>query len=325
MTIATSSKNGSRKNKSRKKRPYLGYLAERTLRRISYRICRQLYRDDFPELQRSVFLAGTARSGTTWLGELIAAQQPTRMMFEPFHPQKVPDYGAYNYFQYMRPEEDDAALEAFCARVLTGQIRNPWIDRDIRVLRPQARIIKDVRANLLLKWLSRRFPDLPVVLLLRHPCAVVLSRMELGWATDQDIAPMLSQEKLVDDFLKDKIEFIAQARHDEEKHAVIWAIHNAVPLAQFADGGIHIIRYESLLSDTAACLHELMTSIGGAFDDRLSPQYAQPSNTSSLATALEGAAVANRRWEQRLSKAQIERIMGVVDAFGLGDLYSSSH
>ena len=109
--------------------------------------------------------------------------------------------------------------------------------------------------------------------------------------------------------------------HDEEKHAIIWSIHNAVPLSQFAGGGINLVKYEDLVSDTEGCMRALTASIGGDFDERGAQLYTQPSNTSSLSTALEGAVVANRRWESRLSEAQIERIMRIVEAFGLGGLY----
>ena len=304
-----------------RKKNRLGYLAQRTRRRLISRVYRRLYRDSVPEISRSVLLAGTARSGTTWLAELIASQQPTRLMYEPFHPLQVPDYAGFDNLLYMRAEDRDAALEAFCGRVFTGQIRNLWIDNTIGVLRPQARVVKDVRTNLLLKWISCRFPELPLILLLRHPCAVVLSRMERGWGADQDISDMMSQENLVEDFLRNKKEMINNAEHDEEKHAIVWAIHNAIPLAQFSDGGINVIKYEDFVSDTSSCLGQLLDGIGWDFDESLSPLFDQPSRTSSLSTALDGAKAANRRWEKCLSSAQVDRIMRVVDAFGLNHLY----
>jgi hypothetical protein len=299
-----------------------GYMFRRTGRRIGYRICRRLYRDSHPEIERCLLLAGTARSGTTWIGDLIAGQRPTRVMFEPFHPEKVAEYSSYNRFLYRRPDDNDLRLQAFCASVFSGQIRDLWIDRTVSVLRPQARIVKDVRCNLLLKWISQRFPGLPLILLLRHPCAVVHSRLELGWDTDGDIEPMLKQQDLVEDFLQDKLDLIRGAWHDEEKHAIIWAIHNAVPLAQFQDGGLQVIKYEDFIADTAGSLRPLLGAVGWDFDESSSAEFARPSRTSSLATALDGARVATKRWERSLSTAQVDRILRVVEAFGLSHLYS---
>lgn len=52
-----------------------------------------------------------------------------------------------------------------------------------------------------LKWLRIRFPKVPLLFILRHPCAVVLSRKELGWPADSDLEPFLQQESLIEDFL----------------------------------------------------------------------------------------------------------------------------
>ena len=299
-------------------------MLRRSSRRVGYRVCRRLYRDLYPDMGRSLLMAGTARSGTTWLGDLLASQRPTRMMFEPFHPEEVPAYGGYSRFLYLRPEARDARLEGYCEALFTGRIRDLWIDRTVDVLRPKARIIKEVRGNLLLKWLSVRFPELPLVLLLRHPCAVVLSRMELGWDTDADIDPMLAQKALVDDHLQDQLDLIRAARHDEEKHAIIWAIHNAVPLAQFVGEGLrglHVIRYEDFIADTPARLEGLLDAVGWNFERVVPERFRRPSRTSSLVTALSGAEVANKRWEEKLSRVQVDRILRVVEAFGLSHLY----
>ncbi|HKX58690.1 MAG TPA: hypothetical protein VJN00_04895, partial [Steroidobacteraceae bacterium] len=66
-----------------------------------------LYRDGNRDERRTFMVAGTGRSGTTWLAELICSQIPCRLMFEPFNPRKVSAYREFNYFQYMRPGEGD--------------------------------------------------------------------------------------------------------------------------------------------------------------------------------------------------------------------------
>jgi hypothetical protein len=123
------------------------------------------------------------------------------MMFEPFHPGLVRDYREFNYFQYVRPNAEHPQLKAYCERVFTGGIRHAWIDREVAHLRPRFRLIKEIRANLFLKWAKNQYPTLPFVFVIRHPCAVVLSRMQLNWATDEDIRPFLAQTELIDDFL----------------------------------------------------------------------------------------------------------------------------
>jgi hypothetical protein len=73
---------------------------------------------------------------------------------------------------------------SFARKVFTGEIRNRWIDRQNERIYSRYRLIKEIRINLALKWLHDNFPEVPILFLMRHPCAVVASRMELGWATD---------------------------------------------------------------------------------------------------------------------------------------------
>jgi hypothetical protein len=167
-------------------------------------------------------------------------------MFEPFRARYVRACSRSHYFHYMRPESDDEELQAYCHRVFSGRIRHRCIDQEVGCLLPRYRVIKEIRANLMLQWIRRRFPLVPVLFVIRHSCAVVLSRMELDWATDDDIAPMLAQPDLLDDFLAAKIDLIHGAATPEAKHAVVWCVNNLVPLTQFGPGELHTVFYEDL-------------------------------------------------------------------------------
>jgi hypothetical protein len=89
----------------------------------------------------------------------------------------------------MRPGTENPEFHPSAHKVLTGRIHNRWIDRQNEQIRSKYRLIKEIRINLSLKWLHDRFPEVPILFLLQHPCAVVSSRMELNWATDRDIEP----------------------------------------------------------------------------------------------------------------------------------------
>jgi hypothetical protein len=287
-------------------------------------LCRTLYRDTDPDISRTLLIAGTARSGTTWLAELLGARLPCRIMFEPFNPRKVPAYAAFNYFQYMRPENDDPVLEDYCRAVFTGRIRDPWIDRQVSHLWPRHRIIKEIRANLLLKWISDRFAEMPILFLIRHPCAVVASRMQLGWDTDADIEPLLSQPRLASDFLHDKLDLIQGCRTPEEKHAVIWSISNLVPLRQFEHGSLHLVFYEELLSRPEAELPRVFRLSGLDYDEATLARLTRPSATTVNFREVAAGGQDLARWKRSLTSGQIERVLAIVEKFGLGDLYGDS-
>jgi hypothetical protein len=240
----------------------LRWRVRRIRRRIRRAVVRRLYRDRAGGADDCVVVAGSGRSGTTWLAELIQAQLAARMLFEPFHPLQVSEYRGFHYFQYARVGEPHPELHDFCERLLRGRIRGAWIDRQVEVLRPTARVVKPIRANLLLAWLRQAFPEVPMLLLARHPCAVVLSRLELDWATDGDIRPFLEQDDLVEDHLRDVLPLIERAEHPEEKHAIVWCVHHRVPLRQLEPGSIPWVFYEELVRRPDAEIERIFAAIG---------------------------------------------------------------
>jgi Sulfotransferase family len=152
--------------------------------------------------RRSVFLAGSGRSGTTWLSEIINHRRGYRYVFEPFNPRVVGPFGHFRTKQYLRPDDQRKEFLEPARLALTGGLRDPWTDRFNGRIVARRRLIKDIRANLLLGWMRANFPGMPIILLLRHPCAVVVSRLALGWR--DNLSETMEQRELVEDFLVPK-------------------------------------------------------------------------------------------------------------------------
>jgi hypothetical protein len=149
--------------------------------------------------RKTVFLAGTGRSGTTWLQEVINYNNAYRIMFEPFHSKRVGLIKEWNYRQYLRSDNLDDKFIKPASAILSGKIRHEWIDRSNRKHVAKKRLIKDIRAQLLLKWMKHNFPEIPIILMIRHPCAVANSKLKLKW--DAHLNDFLMQDKLMIDFL----------------------------------------------------------------------------------------------------------------------------
>lgn len=302
----------------------ISFWSRKLYRRATQLIGSHLYFNPDPDIRRSILVAGTARSGTTWLGDLIASQMPSRILFEPFHPDLVSDYRSFHYFQYMRPGTEDPEFHAFAEKVFTGEIRNRWIDHQNETIISKFRLVKEIRANLALKWLHDNFPEVPIIFIMRHPCAVVLSRMELGWATDRDIEPFLSQPYLLEDHLGPYLDLICSAENVEEKHAVIWSVSNLVPLKQFNSNELKVVYYENLCTQPEIELSGIFETIGYQYSDSLITRSNQPSQTTRRASAVVTGANKIKNWQKKLSRSQIDHILRVVQAFGLGHLYDDS-
>jgi hypothetical protein len=261
-------------------------------------------------------IAGGARSGTTWLAELVASRTSGRLVFEPFQSEIVPAFEGFHYLQYMRPDDEDARLLEFSRQVFSGCIRDPWVDKYVEVIRPRTRVVKEIRANLMLRWLNLHFLSLPLVFIIRHPCAVVASRLALGWPWERDLESMLAQDRLRDDFLSARTAAIEAARSPAAKHALIWCLTHLVPLSQFPPEELGVVFYEDLCVEPGRTLGRVFERIGH-------PEAGAGAATGRASmTARAGGAAAIDRWRNELSKGQIEEVRSVVDAFALDHLYA---
>ena len=302
----------------------ISFWSRKFYRRAIQRIGSHFYFNPDPDISRSILVAGTARSGTTWLADLIASQIPSRILFEPFHPGLVPDYRLFHYFQYMRPGTENPEFYAFAEKVFTGKIRNSWIDRQNEKIISKFRLVKEIRANLALKWLHDHFPEVSIVFIIRHPCAVVSSRMELGWATDQDIEPFLSQPQLVEDYLGPYLDLIRSVGNSVEKHAVIWSVSNLVPLKQFHSKEWKVVYYENLCTQPEIELPAIFQAVGYPCSGDFITSSNLPSQTARRASAVVTGTNKIANWKKKLSRSQIDKILQVVQAFGLDHLYGDS-
>jgi hypothetical protein len=303
---------------------YFFHLLSKRYRRLISLAYSRLYRDNNRDISRSILVAGAARSGTTWLADIIASQIPSRIMFEPFHPKLVCQYQGFNYYQYMRPEVENLELYHYVYKIFSGDIRDPWIDKHVGHIYPKKRVIKAVRINLMAKWLNNKFPNVPQVFVIRHPCAVVLSRMQLNWGTDTDIEPLLSQPNLVEDFLSNKIEIFERANTDEEKHAIIWCISNLIPLRQFQPGTLNITFYENMCTQPEIEIPYMFKSIGIEYRESIYKQVIKPSTTSMATSAVLTGENKISNWKKKLSTTQIDNTLKIVENFGLDHIYGSS-
>jgi hypothetical protein len=263
----------------------------------------------------SVFLAGSGRSGTTWLSEIINHRRGYRYVFEPFNPREVGPFGHFRTKQYLRPDDQREKFLKPARLALTGGLRDPWTDRFNGRIVARRRLIKDIRANLLLGWMRAHFPGMPIILLLRHPCAVVASRLALGWR--DNLSETMEQRELVEDFLLPMEAEIRAANDDFERHLFLWCIDNYVPLKQFGPQDVHLTFYENLLARPEAELQALFSFLGEDFDDRVYRRLSRPSPMSRKNTPCPST----EGWRIRVSAHQLERTMEILRLFGLDHLY----
>lgn len=296
-------------------------LAEKLKDKLKNRVLGRVFLDRGSDYRDAVFLAGTGRGGTTWVSEIINHEGEYRYIFEPFYPARVGLVKSFRQKQYLRPEDQREELLEPARRVLSGRIRNGWTDRFNRRFVYDRRLVKDVRANLFLKWLHVNFPEVPLVLLLRHPCAVAASRARLGWRGSL-VETYLSQPELVEDFLEPFAGEIRNIKTDFERYIFNWCIENYVPLRQFRRGEIHLAFYENFCETPRDEVERLFSFLGKEFDETIFESLKRPSPLSRRESAVTLGERSVESWTKHISEEQVEKAVEILGIFGLDGIYS---
>ncbi len=289
-------------------------------RRLRARLLSGLYVDLNRDYRNSIFLAGSGRSGTTWVSDIINYKNDYRYVFEPFHPDRVEICKHFKHKQYLRPEDRREEFLRPARTILSGGLRSGWADRFHSRFIARRRLIKDIRANLMLGWIRANFPGMPMVFLLRHPCAVANSKIKLGWKPD--VNEILSQRELAEDFLEPFEDEMRSAKTDFERHVFSWCVENYVPLAQLRRGEVHLAFYENLCEDPKGEVGRLFAFLSKDFDESVFERMKKPSLLSREESAvLSGERLADS-WRKHVTAAQLKRAVEILGLFGLDAVYS---
>lgn len=302
-------------------------------------------------------IAGSGRSGTTWVQDALAAANGMRPVFEPLHPY-VSAVGNRYAHRALAPDEDHPDLEHFLADVCAGRRNRFWtqyrrqrrwllpppeefwtVDDAARLYRRWGKFLKElprlslswrggdpivkcIRANLMLGWLSKKL-NWNVLLIVRHPGAVIESELRGSWnaqfALDRfrrDAGIRRLTEDRYDDLLERKLTPI-------EALAARWVIENQWVTERAESNGVTVVYYELL----RIYPDKEWERICQALDLAHAPPetvLTRPSQQSSpKITDAVSEATRRPRWLETLAREQIEQIQGVLDQAGVA-FYSMS-
>ena len=287
---------------------------------------------DRGRLDDLIIVAGMGRSGTTWAGNIINYDNSYRVLFEPFFPAKASEAKGFEYIQYLNPHYRNEVLANQARAILTGDVRNDWVDRGNDRLLYRRRIVKDIRCNLMLGWLKRLANNPPVVFVIRHPLQVLHSWLELGWGKEaigsrSDFDIITSQKELSNDFpiIKDVMGLID--RQDLFETLLFeWCVYHLVPFRHLSKNDAYPLFYEKLLTNPT-------NEVGSLFRYLNKPIDADASHKSILASSgtnfldrdygRDQARLLNS-WKDDFSASQIRRADYILSAFGLNGIYDKN-
>lgn len=277
------------------------------------------------ESQDLVFVAGVGRSGTTWLSEIINHEGKNAVVFEPFFPKRVPAAEGFTTGLYLRAGCYYPQLQAAASRILRGEIRNDWTDRYGAKPGGHPLLMKEIRANLYLKWLHGLAPGMKIVLILRHPCAVANSQAITGFPgmNCPNLNHLLSNEDLVSDHLKDFIEFARKVRDPFDIKILSWCINNLVPLALFGKSDMLVVFYEDLVRSPTTEITRIFDYLSRSVDVDGRDWWTAPSRVAVQSTPRVSGCSPTYAWVSQISKGKQADAMAIVREMGLSRLYGS--
>jgi hypothetical protein len=288
-----------------------------------------------------ILVTGTHRSGTTWVGKMLAADAMTAYISEPLnvlHRPGVFHAKVNHWYQYLCEENEKEYLPAFEELLefdyhLWDEIRSLRSRRDVlrmgrdffifynALMRGQRLLLKDPFAVFSTPWFARRLNS-KVVITVRHPAAFASSLKRLNWPFDfQDL---LDQPLLMRDHLEPYRGEMQSIQQDDVigQAALLWKlIYRSVHATRSLHPDFLIVRHEDLSREPIPGYRALYSALGLEFTPRVEKTILNSSSSENPrelsrkkvhAFKLDSRASVDN-WKKRLTPEEIERVRKMTE------------
>ena len=290
--------------------------------------------------QVPILVTGAHRTGTTWVGKMLAANPQVAYISEPlnvWHRPGVMRAPVSKWYTLICDENEAEYLPAF--RGMLGFRYGLW--REVRSLRSrkdfmrmgrdfsiflrgrfmhQRPLIKDPFAVFSAPWFARRL-GCRVVITVRHPAGFASSLKRLDWRFDFN--DLLEQPLLMEKWLDVDCAEMEMARTDDiiGQAALLWRIvYRVVARMMKLHPSFIIVRHEDLSVDPVPGYRDLYAALDLDFTPKVEQVILGASsseNPTELSKQKVHAVKLDSRanldnWKKRLSEAEITRIRKIT-------------
>jgi len=288
-------------------------------------------------LRDTLVLAGTPRSGTTWLLELFRTLPGYKALNEPLMYEEARQENGFSWRTHAAPDEHHPEKRNHLKEMLTGRlgVSPAWYfeanARPLQLLEhatQQKMVVKFCRAGRMLQWLHQQFDVRGTVLIIRHPCAVVASMLRHGgFEKESSVREPLVQHVLdsqdIPDVLRERFFSTLQSIDSQvEALAVMWCLDHYVPFHLHRKVGYPwvLTAYERLVAAGIGELERITDALGVEITEAMHAQLDVASSSIRDRPHREAQDQLSK-WKDRLTPNQAEDILRIVDAFEL-DFYT---
>ncbi|OFC69932.1 sulfotransferase domain-containing protein [Alteromonas confluentis] len=279
---------------------------------------------------KTIWILGDGRSGTTWVSGLINRDATYRDMFEPVHPKRVSAFKNHMPHRYIRPGEVDVETNSLFRSILTGEFCHSSVDRDNHTLFFKGILIKDIFANLLSYAITQNHSHVKPILLMRNPFAVALSKAKKkNWFWETEPLNLLKQKQLFDDHLAPFESLIVKISAKKDfilNQILIWCIINYVPLKQFKEGELHTCFYEDIYENPNSEIANIERYISGNVVATSTPlemsKISKPSRVVGNHSNIVAGTSPITSWQEEVDDETYEMGLDILRNFGFDKLYN---
>jgi sulfotransferase family protein len=296
-----------------------------------------------------ILVTGTHRSGTTWVGKMLAADALTAYISEPLnvlHRPGVFRVPVRHWYQYICEDNGSEYLPAFEDLLefdyhLWDEIRSLRSRRDFLrmgrdflifyngLMRGQRVLLKDPFAVFSTPWFARHL-NCKIVTTIRHPAAFASSLKRLNWFFKfQDL---MDQPLLMRDHLEKYREEMQSMKAEDVigQSALLWKmIYYVVYETHQQNPDFIVVRHEDLSRDPVAGYRDLYQLLDLEFTPRVEKNILNSSSSENPVELsrkkVHGFKLDSRAnisvWKKRLSAEEIDRIRKITE--GTSALYYS--
>ena len=288
-----------------------------------------------------ILVTGAHRTGTTWVGRMLAADPDTAYISEPLnvlHRPGVMRMPVQYWYKYLTEENGDAYLPALRetlafryhlpAELLS--LRSPHdflrMCRDVSIftrgwlfhLRP---LLKDPFAVFSLPWFAEHL-GCSIVVTVRHPAGFASSLKRLNWPFD--FRDLLAQPLLMQDWLEPYRDRMVNMPADDiiGQASLLWAmVYRSVQNVRRQMPAICVVRHEDLSLDPVAGFHRLYDELGLRYtpaveraivESSSSENPTELSRNKTFSVKLDSRANLHN-WKRRLTAEEIQRIRQLTE------------
>ena len=291
---------------------------------------------------KPILVTGSHRSGTTWVGKMIAASPSVGYIHEPFNPLHRPGICTAKFpywFMYVTDENEtpfyeplkntlafrfnlSAELPTLHSPRLVGRLAKNWYNFSLHRLRQSIPLMKDPIALFSTEWLSKRY-EMHVIVLIRHPAAFASSLIRMNWG--HDFTGFHEQTLLMKDYLghfANEIEEFTKNKQDLLDQAILlWRMmHHTILRYQTAHNDWLFLRHEDISNDPLHHFTYIFKYLNLTFTEHVKTTIEDYTNSSNHSEAQKGHLLTKRdsksnikSWKKKLTEQEITHIRNKVE------------